>query len=111
MTKKFWNDWKARIGETEQVYLCPKNGWLKGRNDLFHADRLLDLYTGERILSRKFNGNTIEFVIERKIYTEGGPWPLCYHYETQNECVTIHRKDIVSVTFKKYNTEGNTKGK
>lgn len=107
MTKKFWNDWKARIGETEQVYLCPKYGWLKGCNDLFYADRLLDLYKGERILSHKFNGNTIELVIERKIYVEDGIFG--WHYDVQNECVTIHRKDIVSVTFKKYNTEGNTK--
>jgi hypothetical protein len=102
MTKKFWNDWKRRIGETKQVYLCRhKTKWFDEENSLRYSKDLLDLWIGERILSYKFNGSTIELVIERKIYTEGGPWPLCYHYETQNECVTIHRKDIVSVEFKK----------
>ena len=100
MTKKFWNDWKARIGETEQVYLClPKSKWLDYQNSMFYSRGLLNLNKGERILSYKFNGNIVEFAIERKIYVYDGHFN--WHYNVQNEYVTIHRKDIVSVEFKK----------
>ena len=108
MTKKFWNDWKRRIGETKQVYLCRhKTKWFDEKNSLRYSKDLLNLWRGERILSYKFNGNTIDFVIERKHYVAGGP--MGYHYHTENEHVTIHRKDIITVEFKKSNTEGNAR--
>ena len=97
MTKKFWNDWKGRIGETEQVYLCWK---FNNDNRLRYSSDLLDLDVGDRILSTEFNKDTVKMKIERKNYvadysTKG------YHYNVQNEYVTIDRKDIVSVEFKK----------
>ena len=108
MTKKFWRDWKRRIGETRQVYLCrQKTKWFDYQNSLDYAKDLLDLWRGERILSYKFNGDTIDFVIERKHYVNDGHFN--WHYHVENEYLTIKRKDIVSVEFKKYNTEGNTR--
>ena len=97
MTKKFWNDWKARIGETEQIYLCSK---FTNDNKRWNSNSLLNLGVGDRILSTEFNKDTVKMKIERKNYvadysTKG------YHYNVQNEYVTVDRKDIVSVEFKK----------
>ena len=104
MTKKFWNDWKCRVGETEEVYLCrPKSKWLDYQNSMYYSIHLLNLNKGERILSYKFKGEDVELVIERKNYVYDGHGE--YHYNVQNEYLTLHRKDIVSVRFKKY--EGN----
>ena len=101
MTKKFWNDWKRRFGETEQVYIArQKCRWHDYDNSLRYSHDLLDLGVGERILSCKFNGNTVELVIERKIYEGTSTFPY-YHYNSKNECITLKRKDIVSLDFKK----------
>lgn len=104
MTKKFWNDWKNRVGETEQVYLCrPKSKWFDYSNSLSYSRDLLNLRNKERILSYKFNDDVVEFVIERKniVYDEH----YHCHYNTQNEYVKINRKDIISIKFKKYETK------
>lgn len=99
MTKKFWNDWKRRIGETEQVYLKWDYSYDKR---LRYSKKLLDLWTGEKILSVTFNKDTVNLLIERKDYvrdysTKG------YHYDARNESVNIHRKDIISISFRKNN--------
>jgi hypothetical protein len=97
MTKKFWNDWKGRFGETEQVYI---RRWYGSSKNWAFTVNLLDLYRGERILSHKFNGDTVDLVIEKKIYVESSTYPY-YHYSAKNECVTLKRKDIVTIDFKK----------
>jgi hypothetical protein len=102
MTKKFWNDWKGRFGETEQVYI---RQWYGSSKDWAFTVSLLNLYRGERILSHKFNGDTVDLVVERKIYVEDSTFPY-YHYNTKNECVTLRRKDLITVRFKKKDTEG-----
>ena len=97
MTKKFWNDWKGRFGETEQVYY---REWYGSNKNLAFTDGLLNLYRGERILSHKFNGDTVDLVIERKIFVKSTLYHY-YRYNAKNECVTLKRKDIVTIDFKK----------
>ena len=100
MTKKFWNNWKNRLGDTKQIYLCrQKTKWSDYENNLRYSKRLLNDYIGERILSYKFNGNTVDLVIERKRYVDDGHFN--WHYNIENEYITIKRKDIVSVRFGK----------
>ena len=110
MTKKFWNDWQKRVGETKQVYLSYTSFGRK-LNTLWCARLLLnetfsDKDGNDRIISIKFNSNTVDMIIERKRRVIDLSSRRGYHYHTENEYVTLHRKDIVSVEFIKY-TEGN----
>lgn len=90
MTKKYWNDWQKRLGETKQIYLC-------------YPKRLLYSDKGERILSYKFNGDTVDLVIQRKRYVSDNKPPY-YHYHVENEYITLNRVDIASIEFDKYKT-------
>ena len=85
MTKKFWNSWKNRVGETEQIWI-----------GLDYPHGLLG--PEDKIISINFeNNNTATIIIERhhrklsgfKIFTV-----------VENETRTLYRKLIHSISFK-----------
>jgi len=102
MTKKFWNDWRKRVGETKQIYLVYEFFGQK-INNLWCARGLLgyclDDDGHDKIISVKFNGDTVDMVIERKRYVTDLSSRRGYHYHTENEYVTFNRKDVITVEF------------
>lgn len=104
MTKKFWDDWQKRFGETEQIYIACQLSFLKKyRNSMRYSNNLLRKRVcgdpSDRIISAKFNGDTVDFIIERYNIVSGHGFK--YFYKKENEYVTLQRKDIVSVSFLK----------
>ncbi len=104
MTKKFWNDWQKRVGETKQVYLAHESCFgfrLENRlrysydllNERFEADGC------DEIVSVKFDGDYVHFVISRKTLVTDLASRRGYHYHAENKEISVNRKDIVSVEF------------
>lgn len=87
MTKKFWNDWQNRIGETKQIL-----GFLPWGE----AGGSLIGYLPFKIISAKFNGDTVELVLETKseVFGKNG-----YHIHVENKYFTFNRKDIATIEF------------
>ena len=102
MTKKFWNDWQKRVGETKQIYLVYES-FGKKINKLWYARGLLSYHLdgdpSDRIISIKFKGDTIDMVIERQSFVSDLSSRRGYHYHSENEYVTLKREDIISVEF------------
>ena len=104
MTKKFWNDWQKRIGETKQVYLAYKP-YFEDRieNRLSYSRDLigyrLDKDGCDEIVSVKFDSNSVHFVISRKTLVTDLASRRGYHYHAENKEISVNRKDIVSVEF------------
>lgn len=90
MTKKFWNDWQNRIGETKAIY-----GWYENSKGKEVGGSLIG-YLPFKIISVKFNGNTVNLVLETKseVFGKNG-----YHIHTENKYFTFNRKDIATVEF------------
>lgn len=87
MTKKFWNDWQKRVGETKEIkgfYIC---GGIGGS---------LVGYLPFKIISAKFNGNIVDMVLEETSYN-----PISGRHHVENRYITLNRKDISTVRFKK----------
>ena len=100
MTKKFWNDWKGRIGETEQIYTAYK--WLDHyENERRYSHCVLNKSSGDRIIKTSFNGDKVDLVVERhsRVFNKSA-WQ--FHDHVENEYLSLNRADIVSVEFKKY---------
>ena len=90
MTKKFWNDWQKRIGETKNVYFFfYKNTKMEYRCDL------LNEINNDRILKASFHGDIVDLMIETRIPTSKGT------IHVENSYLTLNRKDILSVEFKR----------
>lgn len=96
MTKKFWKDWQKRIGETKQIY-----DWLIYQTyDGIEKKQIggsLVGYLPFKILSAKFNGDTVDLKLEIKseVWTFQG-----IHTHVENKYLTLNRKDISTVRFK-----------
>ena len=100
MTKKFWKDWQNRIGETKAIY-----GWCKWtRYDGVKMKReggSLIGYSTFKILSAKFNGDTVDLKLEVVDRTfNRSTWSFNNHVE--NKYYILHRNDISTVKFIKY---------
>lgn len=100
MTKKFWNDWQKRVGETKAIY-----GWCKWtRHDGVEMKReggSLIGYSPFKILSAKFNGDTVDLKLEVVDRTfNRSTWSFNNHVE--NKYYVLHRNDISTVKFIKY---------
>ena len=56
-------------------------------------------YLPFKILSAKFNSNTVELVLETKseVFGKNG-----YHIHVENKYFTLHRNEIASIEFIKY---------
>lgn len=100
MTKKFWVDWQKRIGETKAIY-----GWCKWtRYDGVETKReggSLIGYLPFKILSAKFNGDTVDLKLEvvDRVFNKS-TWG--FHNHVENKYYTLHRNDISTIVFNKY---------
>ena len=97
MTKKFWNDWKKRIGETKNIYLflIHPDGY---RRKLYDGGVLSEL-DGDVLLKANFHGDAVDLTIER--HTEIINWVLRKRQKhIENEYITLHRKEIANIEFK-----------
>jgi len=92
MTKKFWNNWQNRIGETKNIYL---NHFITNGNKTYYNYILSGVYGEDKILHATFHGDTVDLIIERHGWGNG-------HNIVENEYLTLHRIDINSIEFIKY---------
>lgn len=97
MTKKFWNDWQKRIGETENISL---NGCVFNKNngEYYYHSVLSHLNGDDKILKASFHGDTVDLVIERHRWVFG---INCNdHWNIENEYLTLNRTEIKNIKFK-----------
>ena len=96
MTKKYWNDWQKRIGETKNIYkFWFYNGG--GKRKSFNGE--LNELDGDILLKATFHGDAVDLVIERhRIVFDYRTRSLRHNVE--NEYLTLHREDIASIEFK-----------
>ena len=87
MTKKFWNDWKNRVGETKEIKGFDIYGGIGGS---------LVGYLPFRILSAKFTKDVVDLILEETSYN-----PISGKHHVENRYVTLNRKDIATVKFNK----------
>jgi hypothetical protein len=92
MTKKFWNDWRGRIGETKEIYPFYDYG-----DGIHHKDRYRGILNGGKILWVVFpkgmeNEKAIVKVkrVSPRIIGKTSV-EVEYHY--------IYRKDIATIEF------------
>ena len=93
MTKKFWNDWQFRLGETKEIY-----GWYENSKGKCVGGSLVG-YLPFKILSAKFYEDTVDLKLEIKteVWTTNG-----IHIHVENKYLALNRKDIATVEFFKY---------
>lgn len=93
MTKKFWNDWKKRVGETYRIDLFEPvkvNGEFYNRwNLLSHA------FADDEIIKATFNDDTVDLVIKQYRWVIDSPSYL----HSENLYVTLERANIRSIEF------------
>lgn len=87
MTKKFWNDWQKRVGETREIKGFCIYGGIGGS---------LVGYLPFKILSVKFNKDVVVLILEETSYN-----PISGKHHVENRYVTLNRKDIATVRFNK----------
>lgn len=91
MTKKFWNDWQKRIGETDLIYVFYNDDKRRGYPLYYNYNTKLNKikFDGEYVTvewdveSLLFNKKTFGLVTEIKHFTK-----------------TLHRNQICTVHFK-----------
>ena len=94
MTKKFWNNWQKRIGETKNIWLFSKY-----YGNAFYGHYLLN--DNDRIIKTLFHGDKVDLVIERHhTVIDWNTRSLKQHVE--NEYLTLHRTEIATIEFIKY---------
>lgn len=93
MTKKFWNEWQKRLGETKAIcrWVYYDNGCQR-----FQTHRMVGQDIPNRFLSFDFSGDTVRVEYEVKDLTLSGS----YHFE--NRSIVLNRKDIVTIKFNQY---------
>lgn len=92
MTKKFWNDWQKRFGETLEIYMKysdDRNGF---GYHLFYPHC-------SRIIKGTFDNDTLTLVLETRtpVFDSSG-----LHYHNEKSTMVVQRKNIKSVLFRKY---------
>lgn len=100
MTKKFWADWQKRIGETKEIYVWCK--WTRYDGvEIKRAGGSLIGYLPFKILSAKFNGDTVDLKLEvvDRVFSRS-TWG--FHNHVENKYYTLHRNDISQIVFNKY---------
>ena len=94
MTKKFWADWRNRIGETKNIWLFSKY-----HGNAFYGSYVLN--TDDRLIKATFHGDAVDLIIERhNRVIDWNTRSLKQHVE--NEYLTLHRNEIASIEFNKY---------
>lgn len=91
MTKKFWNEWQKRLGETKAIcrWVYYDNGCQRCQ-----THRMVGQDIPNRFLSFDFSGDTVKVEYEVKNQTLSGS----YHFE--NHSIILNRTDIVTIEFK-----------
>lgn len=91
MTKKFWNDWQNRIGETKKII-----GWYEESSGKRRLGGSLIGYWPFKIISAKFNEDTVDLTLEVEldVVDENG-WQI----RLGNKNFTLHRTEIARVEF------------
>ena len=90
MTKKFWKDWQNRIGETK---------WILGFLPWGETGGSLIGYLPFKIISAKFNDDTVELVLEIEFdVVDKNGW----HTRFEKKNFTFNRTEIATVEFIKY---------
>ena len=87
MTKKFWNDWQKRVGETKEIKGFYIHGGIGGS---------LVGYLPFRILSAKFTKDVVDLILEETSYN-----PINGKDRVENRYIKLNRNDIATVRFKK----------
>lgn len=91
MTKKFWNDWQKRIGETYRIDLFES---IKVNGKFYNRWNLLNhLFADDKIIKANFNNDSVDLVIEQHIWVSPG------HLHKENFYVTLERTNIKSIEF------------
>ena len=91
MTKKFWNDWKKRIGETENILVyCVSTSGTR-----YRWAHPLVLSSDDEIVHVSMHGDAADVTVERHHPTLRGTMHV------ENEYVTVHREDVKTIIFKK----------
>ena len=88
MTKKFWNEWQTRIGETKTIVL--QNGQIYfGKEEYANT-----------LVSVKFTGNTVELVFDT-FYVSGKlvNGKVQRRYNKEQKTITLNRTEIKTVEF------------
>ena len=99
MTKKFWNNWQTRIGETKNIQLFNRFEYSNGTIHLSKSYGCV-LTDKDRLIKASFHGDAGDLVIERHRWIFG---INCNdHYHVENEYLTLHRNEIASIEFIKY---------
>lgn len=91
MTKKYWNDWQKRIGETKNIYKF----WFYNdgfKRKLFNGE--LNALAGDKVSKAYFHGDAVDLVIEKWHNT------FSKSIHVYNEYITLHREEIASIEFK-----------
>ncbi len=99
MTKKFWNDWQKRIGETYRIDLFNS---VRVNDEFYNRWNLLShAFADDEIIKATFNGDVVDLVIKQYRYT------LQNHLHEENLYVRLERTNIKSIEFKRYTFEKN----
>ena len=88
MTKKFWNEWQTRIGETKTIVL--QNGQIHfGKEEYANT-----------LVSAKFTNNTVELVFDT-FYVSGKlvNGKVQRRYNKEQKTITLNRAEIKTVEF------------
>jgi len=92
MTKKFWNDWQNRIGETKNIYLNHFITITNKGNRTYYYSILSNVHGEDKILHASFHGDTVDLTIERHSWENG-------HHTVENEYLTLNRTEIANIEF------------
>lgn len=103
MTKKYWQDWKTRVGETRNIYLRKKvykmDGTFEGYGQKVYSPLIREIFE-DKLLKTTFKDDTVEIVIERH-YSVYNKSARNFQIEVENEHKTFKREEIASVEFYK----------
>ena len=93
MTKKFWDDWQKRIGETYRIDLFDS---VKVDDKFYNRWNLLShAFADDKIIKATFNGDSVDLVIEQHRWVISSP----SHMHTENLYVTLERANIRTIEF------------
>ena len=86
MTKKNWNIWKQRFGETVDIIVCNELGG--------HPHSILSNLDGDKIIKGTFQDDeSVDLVIERHRNLING------HQHVENEYLTLQRENIKTIKY------------
>ena len=94
MTKKYWNDWKRRIGETTNIYLF----WNRIDGTIIRKANCGLLDPEDSIVKATFHEKTVDLTIERRnyVFSINGS-----RYHSKNDYITLEREKIACIVYGK----------